>query len=168
MVLPEGLEEFSRREHPRLVGALSLYCGDADVAEELAQAALERACERWHQVSSMPTPGAWLHRVAINMANSLFRRRAAERRAHARSGTVQSHEDADVADAVAVRQALSTLPRRQRSVLVARFYLGFDVAQTAEVLGMTPNAVKASTHRALSRLRDVFIVADEEEQVDAR
>ena len=28
-----------RAEHPRLVGALSLYCGDRDVGEERAQEA---------------------------------------------------------------------------------------------------------------------------------
>jgi DNA-directed RNA polymerase specialized sigma24 family protein len=31
---------FCIKEHPRLVGALSLYCGDRVLAEELAQDAL--------------------------------------------------------------------------------------------------------------------------------
>jgi RNA polymerase sigma-70 factor (ECF subfamily) len=34
---------FCAEEHPRLVGALSLYCGDRAVAEELAQDALSRS-----------------------------------------------------------------------------------------------------------------------------
>lgn len=49
------------------------------VAEDLAQDALLKACGRWSKVSTMTVPGAWLHRVAINLANSYFRRRKAER-----------------------------------------------------------------------------------------
>lgn len=167
--VPEGLDAFCRREHPRLVGALSLYCGDPSVAEELAQEALERACERWSQVRSMESPGAWLHRVALNLAHSRFRRRAAERRAHARNmATAQHHEDDDVASSVALRREVSALPERQKAVIVLRYYIGFDVAQTARLLDLTPSAVKASTHRAVSRLRGQLAFEPEEEVTDER
>lgn len=166
--VPIDLDAFCQREHPRLVGALSLFCGDGDLAEELAQDALERACQKWPQVRTMDSPGAWVHRVALNLARSRFRRRAAERRAHARSGlSDQTHDDHDVAGAVAMRRELATLTERQRAVLVLRFYLGFDVAQTAELLSITSAAVKAATHRGLARLRDEF-AADHEETRRAR
>jgi predicted RNA polymerase sigma factor len=43
MFVPDdALVAFCRHEHPRLVGTLSLYCGDADLAEELAQEVLCR------------------------------------------------------------------------------------------------------------------------------
>lgn len=71
---------FCVEEHPRLVGALSLYCGDRALAEELAQDALTRACRDWRKVRNFAAPGAWTHRVAMNLANSYFRRRAAETR----------------------------------------------------------------------------------------
>lgn len=45
--VPEDLAAFCEREYPRLVGTLSLYCGDVLLAEELAQEALARACSRW-------------------------------------------------------------------------------------------------------------------------
>lgn len=165
--VPDGLAEFCRREHPRLVGAISLYCGDGLLAEELAQDALEVACRRWAEVRTMGSPEAWVHRVAMNLANSRFRRRAAERRANARmlGGDVQV--DVDVADAVALRREVSLLPTRQRRIVVLRFYLGFTVAQTASVLGMTPAAVKASTHRAVARLRGGFLDPDESEATHA-
>jgi DNA-directed RNA polymerase specialized sigma24 family protein len=75
---------FCVEEHPRLVGALSLYCGDRAVAEELAQDALSRACRDWNKIRHLGSPGAWTHRVAINLANSYFRRAAAETRAKRR------------------------------------------------------------------------------------
>jgi RNA polymerase sigma-70 factor (sigma-E family) len=144
------LEAFCRREYPRLVGALSLYCGDAAVAEELAQEALARACDRWDRVREMHAPGAWVHRVAMNLANSHFRRRGAERRANARHGddARDGYSDRDVASAVAVRQAVAGLPPKQRTAIALRYYLQYSVAETAEVMGCSPDAVKQHTHRA--------------------
>ena len=75
------LEAFCRAEYPRLVGMLDLYCGDLGVAEELAQEALTRVYRHWKKVSALDKPEAWVRRVAINLANSHFRRRKAERKA---------------------------------------------------------------------------------------
>lgn len=65
---------FCAAQHRRLVGLLSLQVGDRHVAEELAQDVLLKVCEHWSELND---PVAWMHRVAINHANSWFRRRAA-------------------------------------------------------------------------------------------
>lgn len=156
MVAPDALAAFCRREHPRLVGTLSLYCGDSTLAEELAQEALYRACRDWPKVSKMEAPGAWVHRVAINLANSTYRRRRAERRA-AQSHQVLHHDDVDSEDqasGMAVRQAVSRLPARQRAAVVLRHFAGYTVAETAGLLGVSEGAVKQLTHRAAATLRD--------------
>lgn len=154
----EELEAFCQREHPRLVGALTLHCGDQAVAEELTQDALARACDRWTKVRLMDRPGAWVHRVAINLASSHFRRRSAERRANARHGddTRDGHRDTDVAATLAVREAIAGLPTPQRSVIALRFYLDLTVAETAEVMDTTESSVKSHTHRAVTALRSRF------------
>jgi RNA polymerase sigma-70 factor (sigma-E family) len=165
----EALEELCRREYPRLVGALSLYCGDAAVAEELAQDALQKACQSWGRLASMEAPGAWLHRVAMNLANSHYRRRRAERRALQRSGgLVVAQDDPDVSDAVAVRATVASLPQRQREVVVLRFFLDWSVPETARALGVSPGAVKQLTHRAMTTLRATFPVALEDDGVADR
>lgn len=149
---PPELAAFCRREHPRLVGALSLYCGDAALAEELAQEALTRVCQRWEHVSSRYAPGAWTHRVALNLAHSWYRRRAAERRALARHGADPPVDPAS-ADQLAVRAAVARLPHAERRVVVLRYYLGYSVQDVAELGGQTPEAVRVLTHRAVNRLR---------------
>jgi RNA polymerase sigma factor (sigma-70 family) len=163
----DALDEFCRREHRRLVGALSLYCGDPAVAEEVAQEALYRACRRWSQVSQMAAPGAWVHRVAINLANSSYRRRRVERRARDRQRAPAAWED-DLVAAVAVRQAVAALPARQRAALVVRHYGGFTVAETAALLGVTEGAVKQLTHRAVTALRVALPQGDSPGVPDAR
>lgn len=149
----DELDAFCRREHPRLVGALSLYCGDRHVAEEIAADALVRAIDRWDRVRTMRAPGAWVHRVAMNLVNSRFRRVAAERRARSRLGGGDDPTDPATADAMTVRQAVAALPEPQRRCLVLRFYLGYELSEVADELGRTPQAVAALTYRALERLR---------------
>ena len=99
---------FCRREHPRIVGVLSFSLGDRWVAEELAQEAIIRVCQNWPKVKDMAAPQAWVHRVALNLANSWLRRRVAERKAaaklHARPDLVTT---VDTADTVAVREAIA-------------------------------------------------------------
>jgi RNA polymerase sigma-70 factor (ECF subfamily) len=156
MAAPDALVAFCCREHPRLVGTLSLFCGDAAVAEELAQEALYRACRDWAKVSTMPAPGAWVHRVAINLANSTHRRRRVERRAIQTNQAIHRHENvtSDPGTAIAVRQAVAALPPRQRAAVALRHFAGYSVAETAELLGVSEGAVKQLTHRAAATLRD--------------
>jgi DNA-directed RNA polymerase specialized sigma24 family protein len=48
------------------------------------------------------------------------------------------------------------------SVIVARFFLGYDVTTTAKMLGCAEGTVKATTHQAINRLRPLGLVEDEE------
>jgi RNA polymerase sigma factor (sigma-70 family) len=151
----QELVEFCRSEHRRLVGVLSLYCRDAHVAEELAQDALIRAVANWSVVRRLDSPSAWLYRVGINLANSYLRRRLAERRAvrrlssHARGGVPEP----DTPTAVAVRAAVAGLPRRERAVVVLRFFADLPVRQVSEMLGLPEGTVKTLTARAIAALR---------------
>jgi len=164
------LEQFCQREYPRLVGTLSLYCGNASVAEELAQEALARACANWSRVGRMLAPGAWTHRVAINLANSRFRRLAAERRALARTRPPDPDEEADDSDGVAIRQAVAQLPPKQRAALVLRYWVDLPASEAADLLGTSSANVHQLCHRAVAALRtqlgDSFPVEAPEEGLD--
>lgn len=131
---------FCAAEWPQLVRALSLYVGDAHLAEELVQEALLRACRRWTTVSSLESPGGWTWRVATNLANSHFRRRRAGLRAQQRIGRDDpTHRDPDGGDAVAVRQAVAALPERQRTAVVLRHVLDLSAADAAADPTHTPD-----------------------------
>ena len=122
-------DEFFERMGSRLIGSLVLVSGDRTLAEECAQEAFARAFERWDRVRTFESPDAWVYRTAVNLARSSIRRAAMERRNQHRLITPAPLPDS--ATAIAVRDAVGHLPPRQRAVIVARFYLGLDVAQTA-------------------------------------
>jgi len=151
----EDVSAFCRRMRPRLLGALTLYCGDRQVAEELTQETLARAWANWGTVREARSPEAWTHRVGLNLAASLYRRRAAERRALRRLGPGSDADSGpDRADALAVRAALARLPRGQRTAVILRYYLDLPVAETAAAMGCSEGNVKSQTSRAIATLRD--------------
>ena len=149
---PEDPAEFCAAINGRLVAALVLYTGDRYLAEEIAQEALARAWEQWNQVGVMASPEGWTFRTARNIAISRWRRRGVERRAR-RSWDSGQSVVADPAESVALRDAVGSLPERQRATIVARFYLGMSVAETALHLDCAEGTVKAATSHALDRLR---------------
>lgn len=153
--MDEDLAQFCRREHPRLVSAVDLVTGSYPLAEDLAQETLARVCREWQRVRRMESPGGYAHRIAMNLATSTFRRRAAERRLATRlaNGQPSAYDDPDSATALAVRESLQSLRPEQRKVLVLRYFLSLSIAETAEVLQMPEGTVKTHAHRGLTALR---------------
>jgi RNA polymerase sigma factor (sigma-70 family) len=115
--------------------------------------ALERVCRSWSRVRDAASPGAYAHRVAINLANSRFRRLAAARRAATRLDTADAYEDGDLAADVALRTAIMRLPWRQRVALVLRYYVDLTPDEIGEQLGCSAQAVRNLTHRAIATMR---------------
>lgn len=149
----EGLMDFCRAEYPRLVGLLGLYTGDRAVGEELAQETLARVWRSWPKVHHLERPDAWAQRVGINLANSHLRRVLAERRARRRMPPVEEVIDRRWDDVMAVRSAVSSLPRRQREAVVLHYYLDLELVEVAERMGSTVPGVKSLLHRAVRKLR---------------
>ncbi len=135
------------------------------MAQELAQEALARVCSSWDRVRKMEHPGAWTQRVAINLANSHFRRKLTEQLAKQRLDAVTSHtsNEPDTASAVAIRKALAALPRRQRAVLILHYYGDLSFTQIAGTLGMPEGTVKSLARRAVLKLRRDSGLVDFEE-----
>ena len=130
---------------------MTLYCGDPFAAEDFAQEALARACKAWRKVSALESPEGWVHRVAMNLAHSWYRRlRRAQPPATAPLSVVPTE------DALALRAAVSRLPRRQREALVLRFYLDWSVARTSAAMGIAEGTVRALTSQAVSALQETL------------
>ena len=134
-----------------------LITGSAADAEEAAQEAFVRAwlaLKRFRQGAEFRP---WLLAIVANEARNRVRSRRrreglAERAAHELSWQAPLAEGADRGDA-RLREALASLPERDRSVLACRFVLDLGEQETAEVLGVARGTVKSRTARALDRLR---------------
>jgi RNA polymerase sigma factor (sigma-70 family) len=67
-------------------------------------------------------------------------------------GVISDHA-VDYAERDAILAELARLPRRQRTVLVLRYYEGLPDSQIAVILGCRPGTVRAYAARALAALR---------------
>ena len=137
--------------------------GDRGLAEDLAQTALANAYASWSRVRKADDPDAYVRRIVLNAHRGSFRkRRVSERLTESPPDTPAPVPDpADQhGDRATVIAALGTLPRRQREVLVLRYWLDLTEAQVAATLGCSVGNVKSQTSRALSRLRGSAELAD--------
>ena len=141
---------FYESQYRRTLLVVYAFCGSWAVAEELAQDAFIKAMREWRVVGAMDRPDAWVRRVAVNLATSTFRRRAAEARALVRLRARPGAPGEDTPDELltflaAVRQ----LPRRQAQAVVLHYVDDLAVAQVAEVMGCAVGTVKS--HLAAAR-----------------
>lgn len=163
-----ALAQFVREQHPRLVGTLGLYTGDLDLAEDLAAEALARVARDWGRIRSMESPGAYAHRISINLAHSWFRRRRAFARALTRRGPEDRvHRDPDAGVVLSVRDAVAELPDRQRACVVLHYLEGLSTPEVAVVLDVDPGTVRSNLHAARETLRqrlgDEVAIPDDED-----
>ncbi len=145
-------EEFFEAEKDRLLRVLSLITGNRSEAEDLAQEAFTRVFERWDTVAAMEDPAGYLHRTAMNVFRSQYRRAARGlKRAIGRipePDVFQHIEDRDIA-----AKALADLTPRQRAALVLTEALGYSGEETGRLLGIQASTVYALTHQARAALR---------------
>ncbi|WP_414627969.1 RNA polymerase sigma factor [Euzebya tangerina] len=138
-----------------MVGALGLFCGDHDLAEDLAQDAVVELCRRWDAVREMRRPDRWLFTVAFNRARSHHRRNAVGRAARRllTSSNSQVCPAPDRSDSVDPQRALQRLAPIDRRIVIMRHHLGFASVEIADELGIAPGTVRSRLSRATARLR---------------
>ena len=74
-----GIEPIFRAHYARLVRALTLGCGDAELAADAVQEAFVRAHERWDRIGRYDDPVGWVRRVAVNLLRDDHRRTVRKR-----------------------------------------------------------------------------------------
>jgi RNA polymerase sigma factor (sigma-70 family) len=139
-----------------LVGALTIRVGDRRLAEELAQEAIARAWADWSRVSTMENPTGYVFRTGFNLAASHWRRAFARRRIERAMRDDEPVVHLRTAESITIRDAVGRLSDRQQRVVILRYFVGFDVEETADALGMSTGTVKTHTSRAMARLRELL------------
>ncbi|WP_306211884.1 SigE family RNA polymerase sigma factor [Actinoplanes sp. RD1] len=155
-------EQFAMARLPSLLRYAVVLTGDRELGQDVVQEVLARAQLKWRRISEADSPEAYVRRMVLNEYLS-WRRSWAVRNVHAvgerladlddqRRGGVRDHADS-VVEADALWNRLATLGRKQRAVLVLRYYEQLDDNQIADLLGCTPATVRSHASRALKTLR---------------
>ena len=131
-----------------------LLAGDHATAEDLLQNAFAKLYLSWDKVRDREALDGYVRRIMVNENNSLWRR-AWKRREHAtdtmpETGALDTYDDGMGGE---LWSFVQTLPPRQRSVIVLRYYEQLSEAEIADVLGVSVGTVKSQASRALAALR---------------
>jgi RNA polymerase sigma-70 factor (ECF subfamily) len=148
-----GFDEFYVTHYDDLARTLTVALGDRSAAEEAAQEALTRALRRWRHVRALDRPAAWLYVVAMNHLRDGWRRERREPHWDAGLDAPATDPSGGVTTALSVREAITTLPPRQREAVVLRYLADLPLADVAEAMGCAVGTVKATLHHALGSLR---------------
>lgn len=147
-----GFDDFVEARSSRLLRLAYLLTRDHDLAEDLLQTALTKAWFAWSRVEGEPEP--YVRQVMVNTYATWWRRRW--------NGETPTEElpdtgGGDHATGTSTRTdlwaALGRLPRRQRAVVVLRYFEDLTEAETARVLDCSVGTVKSQASKALAKLR---------------
>jgi RNA polymerase sigma-70 factor (sigma-E family) len=149
-------EEFAGTRLPAVLRFAGVLTGDRALAEDVVQEVLIRAHKRWDQIGQLDRPEQYVRKMVVNEYLS-WRRRSWRLIPSGTGPEVDRRLTPDHAQAHAERDALlaelGKLPRRQRAVLVLRYYEGLSDTEIADVLGCAPGTVRGYASRALAALR---------------
>lgn len=151
----DSFDHFVRSRGAALLRFAYLLCGDAHRAEDFTQEALVRCHRRWRAIERGGQPEPYVRRAILRQFLSWRRRRSAtERPADSFEATVDVTDAAqELADRDEMWHTLATLPRKQRAVLVLRYYEDLPDSRIADLLNCSAATVRVHAGRALARLR---------------
>jgi RNA polymerase sigma-70 factor (ECF subfamily) len=170
-----AFEQLVREYGGRMLAVTRRFLASEEDAQDAVQEAFLSAFKALDRFEGQSRLGTWLHRIAVNAALMKLRTRKSRPQeqsadallpqfkddghaVHPTSGwrdeglsALERKETRDV-----VRRSIEELPENYRTVLLLRDIEQKDTEETAELLGMTPNAVKTRLHRARLALRELL------------
>jgi RNA polymerase sigma-70 factor (sigma-E family) len=152
----EAVTQLYAAQYRALVRLATLLLRDVGAAEEVVQDSFIAMHGSWRRLRDPDKALAYLRQSVVNRSRSALRHRTVEQRhapapppdqASAEHGALETLEREELI------RALHLLPRRQREVLVLRYYIDLSEAQIAETIGISRGAVKSHASRGMARLR---------------
>ncbi len=155
-----GFADFVLHRSGALLRTAYLLTHDRQLAEDLLQTALAKAWRHWSGIEG--NPEAYVRKILVNTYSTWWRRRwNGESPTDELPEPVTIQDDGSLSD---LRTALGRLPKRQRAVVVLRFFEDLTELETARVLSCSVGTVKSQTSKALAKLRVDSALADESPQ----
>ncbi|MGW3206137.1 SigE family RNA polymerase sigma factor [Streptomyces sp. NPDC001135] len=152
----DHLTETYRAHYRSLLGLAALLLDDTASCEDVVQEAFIRVHSARKRVRDPEKTLAYLRQTVVNLSRSTLRRRILGLKllskpmpdmASAEEGAYDQLERRDLI------KAMKGLQRRQREVLVLRYFADMTEAQVAESLGISLGSVKAYGSRGIAALR---------------
>jgi RNA polymerase sigma-70 factor (ECF subfamily) len=169
---PETIREIYQRHSRGIFNYAYRLVGDYQWAEEILQETFLRAFSRAETFRQGARVSTWLYRISMNLCYdhlrspknrpkvSLSQRRTTPDgedtgglgdRLESPMGTPREVvEESEIA--TLIREAIDTLPEKEKNVVLLRHYQGLKFREIAEVTGLTPRTVQNCLRRGRDKL----------------
>ena len=138
--------------HEDMLRLAMVITGDADLANDAAQAAWHQAWRKLRQLRDPARIRPWLLSIAANEARQGLRKRT-RMVAMPETWDGGSRPARDPIDAIDLERALATLRPDERRLIGLRYVSGFSAIELAAVLRLSPEGVRSRLKRIMDRLR---------------
>ncbi|MCF3962939.1 SigE family RNA polymerase sigma factor [Streptomyces fuscigenes] len=152
----DHLTETYQKHYRSLLGLAALLLDDTASCEDVVQEAFIRVHSARSRVREPEKTLAYLRQTVVNLSRSALRRRILGLKLLSKPmpDMASAEEGAyDQLERDALIKAMRGLQRRQREVLVLRYFADMTEAQVAETLGISLGSVKAYGSRGIAALR---------------
>lgn len=150
------LRVFVELNYAKLSKAAYFLTGDWQLAQDVTQAVMLDVIRKWDRIRTVEFPAAYVQAMLVRQASS--HRRMPWRRSETTVADPPEHPAASDIEGFeaseSLQRHLSSLPQKQREVLVLRYYLGLSEAEIAHALKCSVGTVKSRASRGLEALRN--------------
>jgi RNA polymerase sigma-70 factor (sigma-E family) len=141
----------------RLVAQVFAFTTDLAEAQDAVQEAFARALARHRTLSDIDAPEAWLRTVAINIVRRRWRRKQLLNTILLRERPlVKFVAEAPEPDRTDLREALASLPKAYREVIVLHYLADLPVDEVASILEVPVGTVKSRLSRGRDALKGLL------------
>lgn len=150
----QEFEAFARGAIPRLLRLAYLLTGNRQDAEDLIQDSMLKLQRSWLKMERVENTEAYARKLLTNEFLQHKRRKVLKTLnvdTEDLSDMSAFHEETE--DRIDLRRALSTLPTRQRTAVVLRYYERLTVDEISGVMEIAESSVRSALSRGLDALR---------------
>lgn len=156
----EKIETLVREHASEIHGYLCRMVGDYAEAKDILSEVFIRATQHARRKPDNDICKAWLYRVATNLALSYFRKRKVRRMFAVKSQQTDTDvrkspqdELEDSEDVKLLKDAISKLGHKHRSVILMRMYQELSYEEMSKALGIKVGTVKSRLNEAKAKLK---------------
>lgn len=146
----------------KLYRTAALMLGSESTAVDAVDEAFYKGFRAYKKLRQPEFFGTWLTRILINVCNTELRRRKRELSVAELPETAQEEFDA-----LPLKEAVRSLPKQLREVIILRYFTGLTLEETAKALEIPRGTVSTRQKKALGLLRLELTDAYEDRKEDA-
>lgn len=132
----------------RLYAIARLYLGNESMALEAVDEAVYHGLRSLRRLREPQFFNTWMTRILINECKKELRRRKREYLLEA-----IPEEATEMYDALPLKEAILHLPQELKEVIILRYFAGYTLAETSQILEIPQGTVVTRQRRALQVLR---------------